>query len=109
MQRAKKTALIVAAAAAAHAFVGIGRVAQAADLTWNPASTGTQPWDLAANWDGVSFPNAIDDKANLSVNLPLDLTVNIPAAGITIAFEACRLTGRPCERIAPPRAPPVSS
>ncbi|HEY7091117.1 MAG TPA: autotransporter-associated beta strand repeat-containing protein [Tepidisphaeraceae bacterium] len=80
MKRSRIMSLAACAAATGLSF----SLARAADLTWNPASSGSQLWDLAANWDGVAFPNAVDDKASFGVGLASDVTASIPVSGITI-------------------------
>ena len=51
--------------------------AQAA--TWNQLTAGPFDWNDDANWD-VAFPNAVDDVANMAVNLSADQTVNLNQA-----------------------------
>ncbi|WP_428941025.1 beta strand repeat-containing protein [Fontivita pretiosa] len=64
-----------------------------AEFTWTNLAGGTQAWDDPANWGGAGFPSAIDDKADLSVNLASSLTANIPAAGVTVATLSLGGTG----------------
>lgn len=54
------------------------QVVKAATLVWTPTAGGTTyAWNTGANWDLGTFPNAIDDVANLNNDIAADQTVSL--------------------------------
>lgn len=93
-------------AALAALFTGLSALpalAQIDESNWNAALTGSQQWQVDANWSTATFPDdpgrvdgdqtVIDNVvgANLSVALGGDLTVDVGATDVTVA--ALRLGG----------------
>ncbi|TWT90941.1 Autotransporter-associated beta strand repeat protein [Pseudobythopirellula maris] len=72
-------------------------VAQLAESNWDSSLTGSQDWQVDANWSTPTFPNDPDRMdpdmtvftpvigANLSVGLGADLNVNVGATDVAVA------------------------
>ena len=68
--------------------------AKAATFNWSQTTATAYSWNDATNWGGSSFPNAIDDVANLNtalagaetVNLNVPITIGSLNIGATTAF-----------------------
>jgi len=61
-------------------FVASPVTAEAANLTWNQAATGTYSWTNASYWSPNGNPSLVDDVANLSNTLTGAVTVNLDYA-----------------------------
>jgi fibronectin-binding autotransporter adhesin len=75
---------VLATAAAATAVIGSSQNAMAIDYLWSGPLSGTQAWDVGANWNPVGVPNADADFADLAVGLTGNLGVSLPGAGVTV-------------------------
>jgi len=50
---------------------------QAVTYTWTGPTAGAANWNNPANWGGAGFPNAIDDVADLTMDITGALTINL--------------------------------
>jgi autotransporter-associated beta strand protein len=74
----------VSTIAVAVAFTNAESLAQVADVVWG-GTNGIRTWQDNGNWIGGAFPNDSLKKADLSVGLNADLTVELSSGDVTVA------------------------
>src|SRR5687767_6917004 len=96
MAQARMISTIAAAGGILLVYAQIAAAQVVTDHVW-VGGTGNQEWQVDTNWDPPMFPNdpgRMDpsettispvEGANLSVNLPANLNVNVGAAEVTVA------------------------